>query len=78
MKPINEMNFEEAIAALEKLVSDLDSGNVPLEQSVELYERGAALKAHCESRLKDAEMKIQEITGGASGSLNAKPADDLL
>lgn len=78
MKPINEMNFEEAIGALEKLVSDLDSGNVPLEESVELYNRGAALKEHCEKRLKDAEMKIQEITGGTLGAASAKPADDLL
>lgn len=78
MKSIGEMSFEEAIGALEKLVTDLDSGNVPLEQSVELYERGAALKAHCEARLKEAEMKIQEITGGSNGAIASKSADDLL
>ena len=78
MKLIQEMNFEEAIGELEKLVGDLDSGNVPLGKSVELYERGASLKAHCERRLKEAEMKIQEITGGAGSAVGSKPADDLL
>ena len=74
MKSIDEMSFEEAIVELERLVNDLDSGNVALEKSVELYERGAALKAHCEARLKDAELKIKEITAGGT---SAKPADDL-
>lgn len=76
MKPIEEMSFEEALIELEELVNDLDSGNVPLEKSVVLYERGERLKTHCESKLKAAEMKIQEITNSGSG-VSAKPADDL-
>ncbi len=76
MKPIEEMSFEEALAELEKLVNDLDSGNVPLEKSVELYERGEKLKAHCEGKLKSAELKINEITKSGDG-ISAKPATDL-
>ena len=78
MKSIDEMSFEEAIGELEKIVSELDSGNVPLDESVSKYEVGAALKKHCEARLKEAEMKIQEITGGAPEVLSAKLADDML
>ncbi len=76
MKPIDEMSFEEALAELEKLVNDLDSGNVPLEQSVALYERGEKLKAYCEKKLKDAELKINEITKTSDG-VSAKPAGDF-
>lgn len=77
MKVPEEMSFEEAIAELERLVSDLDSGNVPLDKSVELYERGARLKAHCEAKLKAAELKIHEITALDEGGAKSKPADDL-
>ena len=51
-KTVSDMSFEEAMAALETVVAELDSGDVPLDKSIALYERGAALKAHCEARLK--------------------------
>jgi exodeoxyribonuclease VII small subunit len=62
MSDIAGMSFEEAMAELEKVVRDLESGNVELEKSIALYERGAALKAHCEAKLKAAEEKVAKIT----------------
>lgn len=55
---IEEMSFEDAMRELEAIVTQLDSGNVELEKSIALYERGALLKAHCEAKLKDAEEKV--------------------
>lgn len=66
-QPVDKMNFEEAMAALEDVVRQLESGNVPLEQSISLYEHGAKLKAHCEAKLKDAEAKVAQITEGPDG-----------
>lgn len=60
-KPVAEMSFEEAMAALESVVGQLERGDVALEQSITLYERGAALKAHCAGKLKDAEAKVELI-----------------
>lgn len=64
---IEKLSFEEALAQLEKIVSQLESGEAPLERSIELYERGTALKAHCEARLKAAEAKVEKITLSAGG-----------
>ncbi len=66
--PIAEMSFEEAMRALETIVTELDSGNVELDASIKLYERGAALKAHCEAKLKAAEEKVAAITLDADGA----------
>jgi exodeoxyribonuclease VII small subunit len=66
-KPVSEMSFEEAMAELERVVGQLESGSVELEKSIELYERGAALKKHCEDRLKAAEEKVAAITVDADG-----------
>lgn len=65
--PVNEMSFEEAMAALETVVGQLERGEVPLEQSISLYERGAALKKRCEAKLKEAEEKVAAITLGEGG-----------
>ncbi|MEZ5777184.1 MAG: exodeoxyribonuclease VII small subunit [Paracoccaceae bacterium] len=67
MSDISGMTFEEAMKALEDVVRDLESGNVELEKSIALYERGAALKAHCEKKLKAAEEKVAKITLNADG-----------
>jgi exodeoxyribonuclease VII small subunit len=64
---IEKLSFEDALAQLEKIVSQLESGEAPLEKSIELYERGTALKAHCETRLKAAEAKVEKITLSATG-----------
>ena len=54
--------FEKALAQLEEIVSKLESGKVDLEQSIAIYEKGQALKEHCEKQLKDAEARIEKIT----------------
>jgi exodeoxyribonuclease VII small subunit len=66
-KPIAELTFEEALAALEQVVSQLEGGQVPLEQSIALYERGDALKKHCEAKLGEAELKVEKIVAGGDG-----------
>jgi exodeoxyribonuclease VII small subunit len=66
-KPIEEMSFEDAIRELEQVVTQLDRGDVALEDSIKLYERGAALKARCEAKLKEAEEKVAQITLDANG-----------
>jgi exodeoxyribonuclease VII small subunit len=55
------MSFEQALDALESIVNDLERGDVPLEQSIRIYERGEALKAHCDRLLKAAEDKVEKI-----------------
>ncbi|NIJ42593.1 exodeoxyribonuclease VII small subunit [Parvibaculum indicum] len=66
-KDIEKLSFEEALAQLEKIVASLESGDVELEKSIDLYERGNALKAHCEARLKAAEAKVEKIRLSESG-----------
>tara|TARA_R110000868_G_scaffold21453_11_gene88838 strand:+ start:1409 stop:1651 length:243 start_codon:yes stop_codon:yes gene_type:complete len=60
---IAAMGFEEAMKELESIVRDLEGGNVKLDDAVKFYERGAALKRHCESKLADARTKVEKITG---------------
>lgn len=67
-KPIKAMSFEEALAELEGVVDRLESGDVPLEQSIALYERGEALRKHCEDRLKAAELRVEKIVGGGEAT----------
>lgn len=62
-----DLSFEDALAQLEKIVAELESGQAPLERSIEIYERGAALKAHCEERLKAAQLRVEKIVVGADG-----------
>lgn len=75
--PIEEMSFEDAMRELEKVVSDLERGDVPLEQSIALYERGAQLKQRCQTKLKEAEEKVALITQEGDGNLGLKPVDGL-
>ena len=58
---IKNLSFEESLAELETIIKKMESGNVKLSQSVEFYERGIALKNHCEDILKDAKLKIEKI-----------------
>ncbi|MEC9249416.1 MAG: exodeoxyribonuclease VII small subunit [Pseudomonadota bacterium] len=71
---IADMNFEQALAELERIVQQLESGEVELERSIAIYERGAALRAHCEGKLKDAELKVDKIVKGEDGTLSLEPA----
>ena len=76
--PVAEMTFEQAMADLEQLVTQLERGDVALEDSIALYERGAELKKHCEGKLKQAEEKVAAITldGGGQPS-GTTPVEDL-
>jgi exodeoxyribonuclease VII small subunit len=69
---IATMSFEDALAALEAIVRGLESGQQKLEDAISAYERGAALKKHCESKLAEAEMRVQAIVARADGSLSLK------
>ena len=74
-KPVAEMTFEEAMAALEAVVTSLEKGDVPLDQSIALYERGSALKAHCAQKLKDAEEKVELIRAAEGRATGTVPAE---
>ncbi len=75
-KSVNEMGFEEAMHELESVVRQLESGDVELEASIQLYERGAALKRRCEEKLKEAEEKVAAITLNERGEPNGtSPVD---
>ena len=76
-KPAAEMTFEEAMAALETVVGQLERGDVPLEQSIALYQRGAALKAHCAAKLKSAEKKVELIRVQEGRAIATTPAEGL-
>ncbi|MEO3415184.1 exodeoxyribonuclease VII small subunit [Roseovarius sp. CAU 1744] len=65
--PISEMTFEAAMRELEKVVGQLERGDVALEDSISLYERGAELKKRCEAKLKEAEEKVAAITLDGDG-----------
>ena len=71
---IDKLSFEDALKQLEDIVSQLERGDVELEKSIEIYERGAQLKAHCEARLKSAELKIEQIVQNAGGQPGTEPA----
>ncbi len=64
---IKTLSFEKALALLEDIVAKLESGRVDLEDSIKIYERGEALRKHCESKLAEAEARIEKITLGANG-----------
>jgi exodeoxyribonuclease VII small subunit len=74
---IATMSFEDALRELEQIVQKLEAGDVPLDDSIRIYERGAALKAHCEARLREAELKVEKIVLGADGPKGLEKADDL-
>jgi exodeoxyribonuclease VII small subunit len=64
---VKDMPFEAALQQLEQIVARLESGNVALEDSILIYERGEALKSRCDTLLKKAEARIEKISVGADG-----------
>jgi exodeoxyribonuclease VII small subunit len=73
---LSTLGFEQALAELEKIVAELESGQAPLERSIEMYERGAMLRAHCEARLEAARLRVEKIVMGPGGeALRAEPAE---
>lgn len=61
------LSYEQAVAELERIVQHLEKGDVPLEDSIRMYARGAALKAQCEAKLKDAQLQVEQIVLSADG-----------
>mgnify|MGYP002786475532 CR=1 FL=1 len=74
-KSLETLSFEDALSELETIVRSLESGQAPLEQSITAYERGMALKQHCEKRLNEAQAKIEKITTAKDGTLKTQPLD---
>jgi exodeoxyribonuclease VII small subunit len=72
---IRAMSFEAALKELEAIVQKLESGQAPLAESIAIYERGDALKSHCEALLKEAEMKIEKITLRGGQAVGTEPLD---
>lgn len=72
---IKTLSFEDALSELETIVGRLEQGDAKLEESITLYERGAALKAHCDSKLKAAKLKVDKIVLGTDGAPDIEPLD---
>jgi exodeoxyribonuclease VII small subunit len=71
------MSFEDALRALEEVVRKLESGEVPLDDSITLYERGEQLRKHCQARLDAAQVRIERIVAGPDGkATGTQPFDD--
>jgi len=72
---VSAMNFEDALAALEEIVKNLESGQVSLEESIDIYTRGTQLRRHCDQKLKDATARIDKITKLQNGGLTLSALD---
>ena len=73
---VTALTFEKALAELETIVQKLESGNVPLEDSIKIYERGEALKKRCDALLAEAEARVEKITRDAKGKVTGtEPLD---
>ena len=72
MQKVADLSFEDALQELETIVRRLEDGNLPLADSVKIYERGIFLKNHCEGQLKSAQLKIEEVMGSCE-SPETKP-----
>jgi exodeoxyribonuclease VII small subunit len=76
LKPVEDMTFEAALKELEQIVNRLERGEVPLAESIVIYERGDALKKHCDALLKQAEARVEKIRVGAGGeAAGSEPLD---
>ncbi|ESQ83140.1 exodeoxyribonuclease VII small subunit [Asticcacaulis sp. AC466] len=69
MSETTELSFEDALKQLEKIVTELESGQAPLEKSLELYQEGARLKALCEARLEAARLQVEKISLNKAGAV---------
>ncbi len=74
-QPIETLSFEEALRELETIVKRLEEGKVSLEDAMGAYERGSQLKSHCEKKLRDAKMRVEQIVVGQDGQITTKPAE---
>ena len=71
---VNKLDFETALAELEEIVQHLESGETSLEGSIDAYERGVALKKHCESKLREAQLRVEKIEN--DGTIEARPLEE--
>lgn len=71
---IAKLGFEDALKELEEIVRQLETGKGKLEDAIKSYERGAALKSHCEKKLAEAQARIEKIALGPGGAVGAEPA----
>jgi exodeoxyribonuclease VII small subunit len=71
---IAALSFEQALSELERIVAELESGDADLERAVDVYRRGAQLRAHCETKLKAAQLKVESIILGPGGAAGVEPA----
>ena len=71
--PIGTMSFEQALAELEQIVARLEQGKIALEDAINAYERGAALKQHCEAKLREAKERVDKISVGPDGAVSTVP-----
>ena len=69
---ITKLSFEEALEQLEDIISKLEDGSINLEESIEEYTRGVHLKNHCETKLKEATLKVEQITIDKDGKFSTK------
>ena len=72
---VKKLSFEKALAELEQIVQKLERGDVALEESVTIYERGRALKRRCEELLRQAEARVEKITLDAGKPTGTEPLD---
>ena len=72
---IKKLSFESALSELEDIVRELETGRGALDDAISAYARGAFLKSHCETKLKDAQTRIDKIVLGAEGKVSSEPAD---
>jgi exodeoxyribonuclease VII small subunit len=71
---ITTLSFEDALAELEQIVRRLETGTAKLDEAIAAYERGALLKRHCESKLREAQARVEKIVVSADGTISAEPA----
>lgn len=74
---IKKLSFEEALTELEEIVGRLERGDIDLEDSISIYERGEALKSHCKSKLEKAKMKVDKIITQPDGDFSSEPLDEI-
>ena len=74
-RDVARMSFEDALAELEAIVRRLEEGSSKLDEAIGAYERGVALKRHCEERLQEAQSRVEKIVLGSNGQVAAEPTD---
>lgn len=74
-KEIKDLSFEEALAELQTIVQSLEAGQASLENSISLYDRGTNLRKHCETKLSEAQAKVEKITLSPDGQVQTQELD---